>query len=199
MRVIVLDSQSTDATAKIAVQYDAEVVQFTNTGGYPKKRQWALENFLSDNDWVLFCDADEVVLPLLWEEIGTAIAPNSPHAGYLISKGFHWSAASRSVRTLHIVGRPFRSGGFSHQVVLLVRRAKSRFERLIEIPGDTLNMEVHERVIVDGSVSVLHTPLIHEDVKGLHAYIDKHNRYSTWEAHLRHRQLTTGRYGEDIP
>ena len=35
-------------------------------------------------------------------------------------------------------------------------------------------------------------PLIHEDFKGLAAYIDRHNKYSTWEARIRHQFLTTG-------
>ena len=56
-------------------------------------------------------------------------------------------------------------------------------------------MEVHERVIVDGPVGRLATPLIHDDFKGLAAYLDRHNRYSTWEAQLRHGFLTTGSYG----
>ena len=43
----------------------------------------------------------------------------------------------------------------------------------------------------------LHTPLIREDFKGLEAYREKHHRYATWEAAVRHRFLTTGRYGEE--
>jgi hypothetical protein len=58
-------------------------------------------------------------------------------------------------------------------------------------------MEVHERLIVDGRVASLYTPLIHEDFKGLDAYIDRHNRYSTWESALRHQFLQTGQYGQD--
>lgn len=59
-----------------------------------------------------------------------------------------------------------------------------------------LDMEVHERVIVEGPVGRLKTPLIHDDFKGLEAYIDRHNKYSTWEAKLRYRFLMTGEYGD---
>jgi hypothetical protein len=38
--------------------------------------------------------------------------------------------------------------------------------------------------------------LIHDDFKGLEAYLDRHNRYSTWEARLRQAFLQTGRYGQ---
>ena len=41
--VYVIDSQSTDGTQGIADSYDAMVVQFHYTGGWPKKRQWAID------------------------------------------------------------------------------------------------------------------------------------------------------------
>ncbi len=184
-RVIVLDSHSRDKTSEIALAAGAEVVQFDYRGGYPKKRQWALDTLDISTEWVLLLDADEVVPPALWEEIAAAVAAPAGPAAFLITKGFHF------------LGRRFRHGGFSFAAVLLFRRGKARFEQIIGDAGDGLDMEVHERIIVDGPVGKLRTPLIHEDFKGLHAYLDRHNRYSTWEAALRFRYLTTGRYGED--
>tara|TARA_R110002072_G_scaffold262768_1_gene421619 strand:- start:4539 stop:5414 length:876 start_codon:yes stop_codon:yes gene_type:complete len=183
--VFVIDSGSTDQTVAIAEAAGAVVHQFRYEGGYPKKRQWALENLEFPTEWVLLLDADEVVPEQLWAEISRVVQSDDVPSGYLIRKGFHF------------LGKRMRRGGFSHQAVLLVRAGKARFEQLIEVPGDTLDMEVHERVIVDGTIGVLPTPLIHEDFKGLESYIDKHNRYSTWEAHLRHRLLTTGLYGSE--
>ena len=183
--IIVLDSGSTDRTSEVATLAGAEVVQFEHSGGYPKKRQWALETLDLRSPWILLLDADESVPDTLWDEIQVAIDSDHPKAGYLIEKGFHF------------LGRPIKRGGFSHRAVLLVQRGKARFERLVEVPGDSLDMEVHERVIVDGDIGSLKTPLIHEDFKGLEAYIDKHNRYSTWEAYLRFRLLSSGKYGED--
>lgn len=184
-RVIVVDSQSTDRTGEIAREHGAEVVQFHYTGGYPKKRQWALQSLDLSTDWILLLDADEVVPPALWQEIAAATSAADAPEAFLITKGFHF------------LGRRFRFGGFSFAAVLLFRRGKARFERLIESPADRLDMEVHERVIVEGRIGQLRTPLIHEDFKGLHAYLDRHNHYSTWEAILRHRFLSTGRYGLD--
>ncbi len=184
-RVIVLDSNSNDGTAEMARSLGAEVVQFRYQGGYPKKRQWALENVPIHTPWILLLDADEVVPEELWGEIRAVLSSAAPHAGYLIRKGFHF------------LGRRLQRGGFSHEALLLVQNGKGRFERLVEVSRDTLDMEVHERVIVDGTIGRLNTPLIHEDFKGLAAYIDRHNKYSTWEAHLRNQLLTTGKYGED--
>jgi glycosyltransferase involved in cell wall biosynthesis len=183
-RVIVADSNSTDRTAAVAAERGAEVVQFRHTGGYPKKRQWVLDTVSIATEWVLFLDADEVVPPALWDEIRTAIAhPRAPD-GFLIVKGFHF------------LGRRFRFGGFSFAAVLLVRTGRARFERLVDDGAAALDMEVHERVIVDGPVGKLRTPLIHDDFKGLEAYLDRHDKYAAWEAKLRHRFLTTGRYGD---
>src|ERR1035437_7341089 len=47
-----VDSQSTDATVEVARAFGAEVVQFQYHGGWPKKRQWALDSLLFENDWV---------------------------------------------------------------------------------------------------------------------------------------------------
>ena len=184
-RIILLDSHSTDSTADIARTRGAEVVQFDYQGGYPKKRQWALENIAIATPWVLLLDADEVVPEGLWREIASVVHHPAAMDAYLITKGFHFLA------------RRFKHGGFSHAAVLLFRTGKARFERLFDDQPDSLDMEIHERVVVQGQVGRLQTPLIHEDFKGLEAYITRHNKYSTWEARVRHRYLTTGRYGED--
>lgn len=183
-RTIVIDSQSTDRTASIAQSRGAEVIQFTYGGGYPKKRQWALDTLQLATPWVLLIDADEVVPTALWQEIAGAIGSAHPHDAYLITKGFHF------------LGRKFSHGGFSHSAVLLFRTGAARFERLIEDAANGLDMEVHERLIVSGNIGTLRTPLIHEDFKGLEAYIARHNRYSTWEAQVRAHFHATGSYGD---
>lgn len=184
-RVIVADSHSTDGTGDIAIGQGAEVVQFDYRGGYPKKRQWVLDNVPIDTPWVLLLDADEVVPEPLWEEIARVVQEPDALDAYLITKGFHF------------LGRRIRRGGFSHSAVLLFRTGRARFERLFEDEPTGLDMEIHERVVVEGRIGRLATPLIHEDFKGLEAYLSRHNKYSTWEAGVRYQYLTTGRYGED--
>jgi hypothetical protein len=152
-------------------------------GGYPKKRQWTLDTLKIATPWVLLLDADEVVTEALTAEIESAIRSGYFDA-YYIRKGFHF------------LGSRFRFGGFSHSAVLLFRTGCARFERLFEHYESGLDMEVHERLIVCGRIGSLHQPLIHEDFKGLATYIDRHNKYSTWEACLRHQYLKTGRYGD---
>jgi glycosyltransferase involved in cell wall biosynthesis len=182
---VVIDSQSQDGSEEIARRSGAEVVQFSYDGGPLRKRQWALNNLPIATPWVLLLDADEVVPEALAREIHDVTQSPGAAAGYLALKEFHF------------LGRRFRFGGFSHTAVVLFQRGRARFERLLDDPADGLDMEVHERLIVDGPVGRLRTPLVHEDFKGLAAYIDKHNRYSTWEARVRWQFLATGRWGED--
>ena len=183
-RIIVVDSHSNDATAQFSKEHGAEVFQFDYQGGYPKKRQWAMDNIPIHTEWILLLDADEVIPNRLWEEIQTGIALNQADA-FLIKKGFHF------------MGKPFRFGGFSHSAILLFRKGKARFEHVLDEPPDAVDMEVHERLLVDGKVARFKTPLIHQDFKGLEAYIDRHNKYSLWEARVRYQFLKTGEWGKD--
>jgi glycosyltransferase involved in cell wall biosynthesis len=51
--IYVIDSGSTDETANIARSFDATVVQFHYPGGWPKKRQWAMDTLPLAYDWIL--------------------------------------------------------------------------------------------------------------------------------------------------
>lgn len=184
-RVLVVDSLSTDGTVDLALTLGAEVLQFEYSGSSRKKRQWVLDTVDIATDWILLIDADEVVPGGLWHEIRRAIDSPSPASGYLIRKGFCF------------MGRRFRFGGFSHDAVLLFHNGAARFEQLDDEVDTGLDMEVHERVIVNGRVSRLSTPLVHDDLKGIAAYVERHNRYSTWEAAVRDRFLKTGKWGKD--
>ena len=79
--VYVIDSQSTDETVEIARSNGAQVVQFHYQGGWPKKRQWAMNTLPIACDWILLLDADEVLTPGLTEEIRTAILGHAEYSG----------------------------------------------------------------------------------------------------------------------
>ncbi len=184
-KIYLIDSHSSDNTAKIANDANLELIQFDYLGGYPKKRQWALDNLKIDTPWVFMLDADEVIPDTLWEEINFQISGAAPDDAYLITKGFHF------------LGRAFRFGGFSHAAILLFKNGKAKFEHILDDPPTAPDMEIHERLIVDGSIGSLRTPLIHEDFKGLESYIARHNSYSTWEAKVRNIYRRKNRWGED--
>ena len=59
----VVDSGSTDETVDIARSFGAKVVQFHYSGGWPKKRQWAMNTLHLAYDWILLLDADKMLTP----------------------------------------------------------------------------------------------------------------------------------------
>jgi glycosyltransferase involved in cell wall biosynthesis len=167
----VVDSGSTDETVDIARSFGAKVVQFHYSGGWPKKRQWAMNTLHLAYDWILLLDADEILTPELAEEIRQAIR-NSLCDGYYIAL------------RMHFLGRVLRHSNASFYKLSLFRRGKGRFEcRLKEQDASMCDMEVHEHVVVEGRIAKLQNPLLHRNVETLSHYICKHDGYSTWESH----------------
>jgi glycosyltransferase involved in cell wall biosynthesis len=170
--VYVIDSQSTDATPEIARSFGAKVVQFHYQGGWPKKRQWAMENLPLAFDWILLVDADEALTPELATEIRGAIQKQDTN-GYYISL------------RMHFLGRVLRHGDASFWKLSLFRRGKGRYEcRFKDQDASMADMEVHEHVVVEGSTLRLRSPLIHHNVESLSRYIQKHDAYSNWESRV---------------
>jgi hypothetical protein len=170
--VYVIDSESTDATPKIARSFGAKVVQFRYQGGWPKKRQWAMENLPLAFDWILLVDADEALTPELAEEIRRSIE-NPYFDGYYISL------------RMYFLGRVLRHGDAGFWKLSLFRRGNGRYEcRLRDQDSSMADMEVHEHVVVDGPTERLRNPLIHHNVESLSRYIQKHDEYSNWESRV---------------
>jgi len=166
----VIDSNSSDETAEIARLHGAKVVQFHYHGGWPKKRQWALDTLPLAYDWVFLVDADEALTPALAEEIRQAIGNSNCDGFYLPLQ-------------MIFLGRVLRHGDANFFKLSLFRHSKGRFEcRLRDQDTSMCDMEVHEHVIVDGPTAKLRNPLLHHNVESLSRYIEKHNEYSNWEA-----------------
>lgn len=170
--VYVIDSQSSDDTSAIADAHGAKVVQFRYAGGWPKKRQWAMDSLPLTYDWILLLDADEVVTSELAAEIQRAI--EDPHTdGYYIAL------------QIYFLGRRLRHSAASFWKLSLFRKGLGRFEcRLQDQDASMADMEVHEHIVVKGTTRKLIHPLIHHNVESLSRYIQKHNEYSNWEARV---------------
>ncbi len=170
--IYVVDSFSTDSTAEIARSFGTHVIQFRYQGGWPKKRQWALDTLPLNNEWVLLLDADESLTPELVSEIEAAIR-NPSMDGYYIGLD------------MHFLGRRLRHCGASFYKLSLFRRSKGRFEcRTPDQDSSMCDMEVHEHVMVDGPTATLSERLVHRNVTSLSRYIQKHDEYSNWEARV---------------
>jgi glycosyltransferase involved in cell wall biosynthesis len=170
--VYVIDSGSTDETVEIARSFDTKVVQFHYRGGWPKKRQWAMDTLPLAYEWVLLMDADEALTPELADEIRQAVA-NPSHDGYYIAL------------RMHFLGRVLRHSDSRFYKLSLFRRGHARFEcRSRDQDASMCDMEVHEHVVTEGPTAKLRNPLVHHNVETLSRYIRKHDGYSTWEAHV---------------
>lgn len=170
--VYVVDSQSSDETAEIARSFGAKVVQFHYRGGWPKKRQWAMDTLPLAHDWIFLVDADEALTPELADEIRRAIQDPARDGYYVALRMF-------------FLGRVLRHGDAGFYKLSLFRRGKGHFEcRLKDQDASMADMEVHEHVVVDGESARLKNPLLHHNVESLSRSIQKHNEYSNWEARV---------------
>jgi len=173
--IIVVDSQSTDSTIEIAESFGAKVLQFHYKGGWPKKRQWALDTYDFRNDWILLLDADEIVTQELKLEVEKSL-----NISYL--NGFYIRLE------LVFLGRRLKHGGFDFYKLNLFRKGKGTFEKRID--NQTMEMsdiEVHEHVKIQGTTEYLKHAIEHHNVNNIFRYIQKHNEYSTWEAEIMHK------------
>jgi glycosyltransferase involved in cell wall biosynthesis len=170
--IFVVDSQSTDTSAEIATRYGARVEQFHFNGTWPKKKNWALENLSFKNEWVLLLDADEVLPPDAQTEIASAITNAGEIAGYWINRHFIF------------LGRRLRHAYYPNWNLRLFRHSLGRFEKLTELPTESGDNEVHEHVVVQGRVGRLHCEMAHHAFPSVEVFIEKHNRYSNWEARV---------------
>lgn len=180
--IFVVDSQSSDRSVQICEQYGAKVVQFQFNGRWPKKKNWSLDNLPFRNDWVLIVDCDERITTELWDEIAIAIE-NQDYNGYYLN------------RKVFFLGKWIRYGGkYPDWNLRLFRHELGRYENLHteDIPN-TGDNEVHEHVILQGNVGYLKNDMLHIDFRDIYHWLERHNRYSNWEARVYYNILA----GED--
>jgi glycosyltransferase involved in cell wall biosynthesis len=170
-RVVVVDAGSGDRTRALARERGAEVFEHP-WEGYAAQKNWALDEVVA-TEWVLFLDADESLTAEGRAEIRASILDRDV-AGYYLPRSYVF------------LGRRLRHAWWYPDYQLrLFRRQRGRYEE----------RRVHEHVIVDGPVGTLSEPIVHENLKGLAAFVERHNRYSDLEAAELLRPSTTRREG----
>ncbi len=153
--IVVVDQASTDGTGDAAREEGARVIVAPDWHGFGHQKNLAVD--ACTGDWILSLDADERIPAPLALEITAAVATANV-------------AAFEIARTSSFCGRFMKHGGWSDDHVLrLFRRGSGRFS----------NDRVHERLLVDGAVGRLATPMLHYSVRTLDDALDKVNRYST--------------------
>ena len=171
--VFVVDSQSTDGSEKIAEKAGAEVVQFDFKGTWPKKKNWALENLPFKYEWVFFLDADEVLPPEAEPEIrGIVSNPDETHAGYWINRRFMF------------MGKWLKHAYYPNWNLRFFKHRLGRYDKLTDGDTQSGDNEVHEHVVVKGSTGRLKAEMDHYAFPSVETFVNKHNRYSNWEARV---------------
>jgi glycosyltransferase involved in cell wall biosynthesis len=182
--IFVVDSHSSDDSAQIAERHGAKVVQFDFNGTWPKKKNWALENLPFRNDWVFILDADEVLLAEAPAEISSAITKAGNVVGYWINRRFMF------------LGRWLRHSYYPNWNLRLFRHALGRYEKLTDAETKSGDNEVHEHVVVQGPTARLQCEMDHYAFPSIEVFVEKHNRYSNWEARVAADELLHGSSGE---
>jgi glycosyltransferase involved in cell wall biosynthesis len=157
-RIVVIDSGSTDATAAIVGEFrQAEFVVRPFDAHYA---QWnfGLEVCGDTSEWVLALDADYQVDQVARDEIA-ALSPAQDICGYRAS--FRYC----------VFGRALRSNLYPPVVVLFRRERASYVQH-----GHT------QRLVTEGCVRDLNSPLNHDDRKPLARWFSSQQRYARLEA-----------------
>lgn len=174
-QVIVIDSNSTDQTVRVAQEMGASVIDFKWNGKYPKKKQWALESLAIRNDWVLFLDADEALSTSLIAELRKLFDGSflNDYGAFVITLDYFF------------MGKLLR---FGHKVkkVALLNRSCCSFPLIDDLHVTNMwEVEGHYQPICKKQIGNLRGHITHLDPDTLFDYFARHNRYSDWEAELR--------------
>ena len=170
--ILIADSGSTDGTLEIVRSLGCRVIEreYRTSGDF---KNWAIPQ--AANEWILLLDADERITPALAAELCALLSGPSPGvAGFYVNRRFWF-----------LDGWLLHCGYYPSWNVRLVRHRRCRFERFDEM-GDTGSgdNEVHEQVLVDGPAGHLRHEMEHYAFPRIDVWVEKHNRYSNWEARL---------------
>lgn len=171
--IFVVDSASTDDSVALAESAGAKVVQFVFNGTWPKKKNWALDTLPFKHDWVFILDADEVLPPEAKDEVRSIVEdPHHPVDGYWINRRFMF------------MGKWLRHAYYPNWNLRLFRHAKGRYEKITDLATASGDNEVHEHVMVAGETGRLRAEMDHHAFPSVDVFVEKHNRYSNWEARV---------------
>ncbi len=178
--IVVVDSGSTDGTPAIAQAAGARVVDFRWNGAFPRKKNWALANVAWKHEWVFIIDADERATPELEHAMRAALA--GPHTGYYVNRRFWF-----------LDGWLNHCGYYPSWNLRLFRHRHGRYEQPAgAIATGSGDNEVHEHVELQGTSGYLAGEMEHHAFPDIATWVEKHNRYSNWEA----KQQVAGETGD---
>lgn len=169
LKVVLIDSGSTDKTIEIARENEIEVISFTWDGQFPKKRNWFLRNHTPSTKWILFLDADEYLTEDFKKELTKVCSKDDDVKGYWLRY------------TIYFMGKEMK-GGYPLKKLALFCTGAGEYEYIPENMWSSLDMEVHEHPVISGRVENFRSKIDHRDFRGISHYVAKHSEYANWEA-----------------
>jgi glycosyltransferase involved in cell wall biosynthesis len=170
---VVVDSGSTDATLEVAKACGAHVLVHAQQGPFniAEQRNWAIASGKLNAQWVLFLDADEELTPKTINAIEEACTHGDKYDAFeLTPKYIFWGRWLR------------RTQGYPNWHARLVKNVEAPFDG-----------GVWEHFRSDLRVGRLDEPYNHYAFsKGLSDWIDRHDRYSTWDGARVYEFLKSG-------
>jgi hypothetical protein len=94
------------------------------------------------------------------------------------------------------IGRWLRHSYYPNWNLRLFRHSLGRYEKLTDAPTNSGDNEVHEHVIVRGLTARLRCEMDHYAFPSVEVFIEKHNRYSNWEARVAADRHLAGSAGQ---
>ena len=162
--VFVVDSCSTDGTAELAQKMGVSVIS-GNFDGFADKLNWSLEHVDFPTPWVIRLDADEVFTADLLAALQRSVAD----AGAEVS-GFYLR------RQLWFMGRWIKHGG-------MYPTFSMRLWRKGCVRSEVRDLDEH-MLLSNGVAMTLNLDIVDNPLTNLASWVDKHNHYSTLEAHM---------------
>lgn len=166
--IVVLDSLSTDGTRAVSEAAGARWFE-RPYDGRGNHQNWAMENIEFRHRWVFYLDADERMTPELRAEIEQIAAD--------------WESGKRSTESndpvAYYCGRKniYKGRWLKHAM------PPGNIMRFFQPPLIRFARDANPVPIVDGEVGYLRKHFIHYNFsKGIREWIERHNRYSTYEA-----------------
>ena len=157
--IIVIDSYSSDGTLEIVRDFGAVIIQheYINSA---KQKNWALQ--YCKYDWVFQIDSDEI-LDINAEDI----------IRYAINNADENIHCFKMPRKNHVLGKWVKYGGLypDWEYRLFTKKYGKWWDR-----------EVHSRVVVQGEIGLLDTPLIHRGMPNIGKQLSNLDRYTRYEA-----------------
>jgi len=156
--VVVVDKSSTDNTLNLVKEYNVTCIQ-SDWMGYAKTKNLALEN--TKYNWVLWIDADECLTKELKAELNDLKNTETEHAAFDIAR-----------RAFFLNRQIKHCGWYPGYVTRLFDKNLCKFKEI----------EVHEHLIVNGSIGKLKNDLEHYTDPNIKHYYEKFNNYTTLAA-----------------